>query len=610
MSNVTALVPTQDTVQEFQVATSVPNPEIGAFAGGAVSFTSKSGSNAFHGSLYEYLRNTVLDGNNFFNNRSGVPRSQLVQNQFGTTVGGLIAKNHTFFFFNYEGFARRNGISFQGRVPTPAELSGDFRMDPPIYDPLTGQQFTCNGAVNVICPGRIDGTANVMGNVLHYWPVPNANLVGGTLNYSANAAAGVDTNQYNARIDQIVSDKQRLFGRYTYWNINTLPTQYIFGNTSRGPTSAARTRLADHQVVLGDIYSFSPRMVGDFRISYLHAYTPITPADNNVDISQFGPFWAGISSSLTHQQFPAPYIVNTIPSPFAGLDVTNDDSGSNYALAASNTKVMGRHTLKVGADIRRYQFREGQTISAPGFFIFAGIFTGGQLSPAGSGATPIADFVLGAITPTPGESGFQTAVASYATQWYEGYYFNDTFQASARLTINAGLRWGIPDSYTEDKNRNTVLLPQLQNPLVLVGSPQYPSHSDLEAHDHLFAPRLGFAYQLHNRTVLRAGYGINFLPEGVSAVGPWESPINTAFTDVPFGASLSNPLLGKPLLQPIGRNQDAFSTFLGQSIQSADRYKLPRLTRFLTLVACALFGFVLYFACAKFMDLPPSPPGD
>ena len=568
MSNYTVIVPTQDTVQEFRVVTSVPSPEIGALAGGAVSFTSKSGSNSFHGSLYEYLRNTVLDANDFFNNASGVPRPQLVQNQFGVTVGGPIVKNRTFFFFSYERFTRRNGIPSSGRVPTPAELSGDFRADPPIYDPLTRQQFSCNGTLNVICPNRIDATANVMANVLHYWPLPNANLADGTVNYIANAKAGVDTNQYNARIDQILSDKQRLFGRYTYWNINTFPTQYIFGTGSEGPTSAVRGLVAVQQVVIGDVYSFSPSMVGDFRISYLHANTPITPANNNVNISQFGPFWANISSSLTHQQFPAPLIVNTITSPFAGLNVTNNDSGNNYSLAASITKVTGRHMLKFGADVRRYQFREGQTVFAPGFFIFAGIFTGGPLSPPGSGATPIADFVIGAITPDPGVSGFQTAVTAHATQWYQGYYIDDTFLASSKLTISAGLRWDIPGFYTEEHDRNTVLLPQLQNPLVLVNSPQYPSRNDLESHYHLFAPRVGFAYQLHNQTVLRAGYGINFLPQGVSEVGPWYSPINTAFTSTPFGATLSNPLLGQPLLQPVGRDQSALSTFIGQNIQS------------------------------------------
>ena len=568
MSNDTVLVPTQDMVQEFRVVTSVPTPEIGALSGGAVSFTSKSGSNAFHGSLYEYLRNTILDANNFFNNLSGIPRPQLVQNQFGGTISGPIVRNRTFFFFNYERFTRRNGIPFSGRVPTPAELNGDFGADPPIYDPLTHQQFTCNGMLNVICPNRIDPTANVMANVLHYWPLPNANLAGGTVNYIANAKAGVDTNQYNARIDQVLSDKQRLFGRYTYWNINTSPTQYIFGTNSGGPTSAVRGLVADQQVVIGDVYTFNPNTVGDFRVSYLHASTPITPANNDVNLSQFGPFWAGISSSLTHQQFPAPYLVNTISSPYAGLDVTNNDVGNDYSLAASITKVTGRHTLKFGADVRWYKFREGQTVFAPGFFIFAGIFTSGALSPPGSGATPIADFVLGLITPAPGVSGFQTAVTSHATQWYQGYYFNDTVQASSKLTLSAGLRWDIPGSYTEENGRNTVLLPQLQNPLVLVNSPQYPSSHDLESHYHLFAPRIGLAYRLHDQTVLRAGYGINFLPQGVGVVGPWESPINTAVTSVPFGGTLSNPLLGQPLLQPIGRNQDAFSSFIGQSIQS------------------------------------------
>src|ERR1700690_3793447 len=294
LSNSTVLVPAQDVVQEFRVVTSVPSPEFGGFSGGVVSFTSKPGSNAFHGSAYEYLRNTVLDSNNFFNNASGVSRPQLIQNQFGGTMGGPIAKNRTFFFFNYERLTRRNGIPSEGRTPTPAELSGDFRADPPIYDPQTGLQFVCNGVLNVICANRIDPTANVMANVLHYWPAPNANLAGGAVNYSVNAAAGVDTNQYNARIDQVVSDKQRVFGRYTYWDVNTHPTQFVFGTPENGPTSLVNGLVADQQVVIGDVYTFNPTTIGDVRLSYLRASTPLTPQNNEVNLSQFGPFWAGI----------------------------------------------------------------------------------------------------------------------------------------------------------------------------------------------------------------------------------------------------------------------------------------------------------------------------
>ena len=573
MSNATVLVPTQDMVQEFRVVTSVLGPEFGGLSGGVVSFTSKSGSNAFHGSAYEYLRNTVLDANNFFNNETGIPRSQLVQNQFGVTIGGPIVKDHTFFFFNYERLTRRNGIPYEGRTPTPAELSGDITGDPPIYDPLTGQQFACNGVLNMICPNRIDPTANVMANVLHYWPAPNANLDGGAVNYSVNAKAGVDTNQYNARVDQILSDKQRIFGRYTYWKINTHPTQYVFGTTGGGPQSANLGLVKDQQVVIGDAYTFTPTTVGDFRISYLRALTPISPANPHVDLSQFGPFWAGISPSLTHQQFPDPIIVGTLPLPYAGMDVTTDYAANNYALSASLTKILGRHTLKFGADLRRYDFRDALTVSASGLFVFAGIFTFGPLSPPGSGATPIADFLLGDITPVPGTSGFQTAEDAHARQYYQGYYANDTLQFSHKLTINAGVRWEIPGSYTEADDRNTVLLPQLQNPLVLVHSPQYPSRQDLESHYRLFAPRVGLAYQLNKQTVIRAGYGINFLPQGVGVAGPWYSPINFATTSVPFGGTLSDPLPNVPLLQPIGRNESGLSTFIGQSIQSRIPYQ-------------------------------------
>ena len=558
LSNDTVLVPTQDTVQEFRVVTSVPSPEFGGFSGGVVSFTSRSGSNAFHGSAYEYLRNTVLDANGFFNNESGVPRSQLVQNQFGVTIGGPIIKKRTFFFFSYERFTRRNGIPFEGRTPTPAELSGDFRADPAIDDPQTGQQFVCNGVLNVICLDRIDPAANTMANILHYWPVPNASLAGGAVNYSVNAAAGADTDQYNARIDHIVSDKQRVFGRYSYWDINTHPTQYLFGTTGGGPTSLVSSLVRDQQVVIGDVYTFGPTMVGDFRVSYLRARTPITPPNNNVDLSQFGPVWAGISGSLTHQQFPDPIVIGTITYPYAGMDVTTNDAANNYAISASLTRIVGRQTLKVGADLRRYDFRRALTVSASGLFVFAGIFTG----------NPIADFVLGDVTPVPGSSGFQTAVNSHAYQYYQGYFANDTVQFSHKLTINLGVRWDIPGSYTEADDRNTALLPQLQSPLVLVRSAQYPSRHDLESHYRLFAPRLGLAYQFGVQTVVRAGYGINFLPQGVGVAGPWYSPINSAETDVPFGGTLSNPLLGSPVLQPIGRNESALSTFIGQSIQS------------------------------------------
>lgn len=566
--NTSNIVPTQDAIQEFRVSTNTLSPDFGATAGGVVELTSKSGTNIFHGGAYEYLRNTKLDANNFFNNAAGIARSQLVQNQFGATVGGPVKRNKAFFFFNYERYTRRNGVPYEALVPTPAQLSGDFRGYSPIYDPTTGKQFQCNGVLNVICPNQIDPVANRMANILHYWPTPNANLNGGAINYVVNAAAGADTNQYNQRFDYSISDNQKLFVRYTYLHIDTLPTTYNLDTTSQGPRSLPRGLDAAHQAVIGDTYSINATTVADVRLGYMRAFTPVTPPANNIDLSQFGPFWAGIQNQLTYRQLPIPYILGTAAAPYVAADLSNDGLSNNYSIDGSITKVIGKHTFKAGLDLRRYDFRFTQISAASGLFVFAGLFTGGPLTPAGSGATPVADFDLGLITPLAGTSAFQTTRDSYSTDYYQGYYFNDTFQVTPKLTLTLGVRWELPGSYKERHNLDTVLLPQLSNPLALVASPQYPSDHDLVSHNHLFAPRLGLAYRLTNKTVVRLGYGINFLPQWVSAAAPYTSPVNAAVTNVPLFGTLSNPLLTQPLVQPAGRTPGGLAQFLGQSISS------------------------------------------
>jgi len=565
--NASNLVPTQDAIQEFRVETNVLSPEFGATAGGVVELSSKAGGNAFYGSLYEYLRNTHLDANDYFNNASHIPRSKLIQNQFGGAVGGPIIKDRLFFFFSYEHYTRRNGVPFQALVPTPAQLSGDFTANSPIYDPTTGQRFTCNGVLNVICSNRIDFTANEMANVLHYWPTPNANLSGGAINYVTNATAGADSGQYNGRVDYALSEKQKIFARYTYQNINTAPTTYIFGNT-QGPSSLPRGMDITHQAVIGDTYAINSTTVADLRVSYLRSYSPTTPPRNNIDLSKFGPFWANIQSSLTYRQLPIAYILGTTAAPYVAADLSNDGLSNNYMIGASVVKVLGRHSLKAGADLRRYDFRFSQISAASGLFAFAGLFTGGALTPPGAGATAIADFDLGLITPVAGTSAFQAVKDTYSIDYYQGYYLNDIWQASSRLTLNLGVRWELPGSYKERHNLDTVLLPQLADPVVLVASDQYPRDHDLVSHNHLFAPRVGVSFRAASQTALRAGYGINFLPQWATSAAPYTSPINAAVTNVPFGGTLSNPLLGQPVLQPIGRAPGGLLQFRGQSIAS------------------------------------------
>ncbi len=162
-NNLNAFIPSQDVVQEFRVVTNNVPAEYGNYAGGVVNITTKSGTNAFHGTAYEYLRNKVLDANDFFSQLNGLPRAPLVQNQFGATIGGPIRKDNTFFFFGWEREVIRSTADAISTVPTPGELKGDFSAPglPVIYDQSQpgDPQFQCNGVLNVICPNRLDQTA-------------------------------------------------------------------------------------------------------------------------------------------------------------------------------------------------------------------------------------------------------------------------------------------------------------------------------------------------------------------------------------------------------------------------------------------------------------------
>jgi hypothetical protein len=572
--NTSSLVPTQDAIQEFRVESSVVNAQYGMFGGGVISFATKSGTNRIHGSAYEYLRNTVLDANNFFNNGTNVPRSKLIQNQFGAEGGGPIRRDLAFFFISYEGFRLAQGIPNAGRIPTPAELSGNFTADPPIYDPSTGSQFSCNGTLNVICPDRIDPTANYMGNGLKYWPAPNANSAG--INFSEDGTSGSANDQVNLRIDATLTPKQTVFGRYTYWNANQQPTRFFSDTT--GPSSGPSVKNKTQLIVLGDTYTPSPSTVANVRLSYLRYVTSVTPVVTNADLSAFGPFYAAIENQVTYREYPNVAVASTIGQPFSFLNVTNGSPFNNYVVSGSVTKVIGRHSLTFGGEFRRMEEYFNQTTGPTGIFNFAGVFTGcaatcttptgapSAPTPPGSGATPIADFLLGKIASSAGftEIYFPADVSNYG-----GVYAGDTYQIRPKLTLTYAVRWEMPGGFLEKHDRNTVLLPNQSNPLQLVNSSTYHSRSDMTPHRDLFSPRLGVVYQFAPATIVRAGYSLAFLPQFTDyGAGPGSSPINAATTFVGSGAQLSSPLGGSTtLLQPVGRSYDG-SQYLGQTISS------------------------------------------
>src|SRR5579862_7601544 len=214
-NNLNSYIPSQDVVQEFRVETNNVPAEYGNYAGGVVNITTKSGTNAFHGTAYEYLRNKVLDANDFFSQRNGLPRAPLVQNQFGATIGGPIRKDNTFFFFGWEREVIRSTADATSTVPTAAELAGNFTAPglPPIYDHSQpgAPQFQCNGVLNEICPNRLDQTALKL--LATSYPAPKGpNAAGIVNNFISTYGIGGINNQYNARVDHRFSDKDSLFG--------------------------------------------------------------------------------------------------------------------------------------------------------------------------------------------------------------------------------------------------------------------------------------------------------------------------------------------------------------------------------------------------------------
>ncbi len=579
-----ALIPAQDSVQEFRVLTNSLGPEFGDTSGGIVNLLTRSGTNAFHGGAYEFLRNKVLNANTFFGNEFAQPRAAFTQNQYGVNVGGPIWRDKTFFFFNWENFALRQGNTYVSTVPTQAERNGDFSASgSPIYDALTtcglpgtpdcapGQPTRQQFAGNIVPQDRISPTAAALLESL--WPLPNASGVSN--NFSTTYSSGTNSKQFNGRVDQNLSEKQRIFGRYSFWSSTSPPVDPF--NEGNGLGSSFQT----NQAVLGDTYAFSPSTVGDLRIAFLRFLFNYTPQSFGVDQTKFG-LPASYNEQEPLRNNPDPCVAGFSDFCSQNMAVIVLNANNSYSIMPSVTKIFGRHTLKAGAEIRRMEFNFAQTTTASGFYNFDNLMTSANPFSPGSTGFSMASFLLGY-----GSSGTLSQPARTAgVQYYQGYYLGDTFQLNQRLTMNYGVRWELPGPWTERHDRQVVFLPDQASPLAaptglplmgnvaLVNSSAYSSRDSQQFHWRLFAPRIGFAYRATSQTVVRAGYGVFYVPDDASFFSaPWISPINsaaTAWLTSLNGGATPNATLSSPfpsgIAQPIGRNPNYQSTLYGTSM--------------------------------------------
>jgi hypothetical protein len=592
--NLTALVPTQDSLQEFKVATNNLSPEYGRFAGGVVNFTTKSGTNDLHGTAWEYLRNKELNANTFFNNMNGTPTGAFTQNQFGFNLGGPVyipklydGRNKTFFFVNYEGFRLRQGVSTTETVPTAAERNGDLSALSQAYDPLT----TCG----VGAPGLPDCPASERGNrlpfagnqiptnrinptsltMLKLYPMPNVN--GDGFNWVGNSSQGGNNNETVVHLDQNVSEKQHISARYTYWGNLNLPNDPMGTGVCQ---DRCQETFSTNNFVLSDTYSFTPTLIMQVHASYQRFSYDRTPETLGYDLTQLG--WpASLNSEVVFRSLPIPIIsgfdtANTFGSAGAGsVIVARND---NYRIAVDLTKIAGNHTMQFGGEWLRLTNNYAQSNNPSGSFNFGPDLTAANgINPGGSGEG-LATFLLG--YPTGGGLGSPALVAGQ--QLYPAVYFNDTWHVTPRWTLNMGVRWEHSGPWTERHDRMSFFNPSQPNSVLAAAGIYAPGNIDLvnSTYDSYrsnivpnwmqYSPRVGTAFQITSKTVFHAGYGIFWLPNDVaSEYAPNSDPINSIGTNIassPYpgvpGAVISNPFPNGVVLPP-GRDPSYALALLG-----------------------------------------------
>lgn len=611
------LVPSQDIVQEFRVLTNDVSPEYGRFGGGVIAMTTKSGTNQLHGELYEYLRNTSLNANDWFNNYRGLPRPKLNLNQYGIDLGGPIQHNKTFFFMGWEGFAQRTANSTVGSSPTPAELSGNFSQTGlyPIYNPYscTTNQANCTRTQfpgNIIPTTMIDPDAVNILNLLR--PPPNAagTISGGNIQNNIIEPARSspnDYNEYNLRIDHSFSDNNRMFGSYINWHKNAA------GVSAYGNLVGNRGGQSSQQGVIGDTWALSPTTVTDIRIAFNRfGATSLPFSCCNFDFGkEIGPGWSPYNKASTYPELPTPNIVgllnnSTVP--------TIQEADNNYDLLGDITMIRGNHTLLFGGELRDIQWSYVQSNSSGVTFSVGNGWTTDVPNAKSSDKTgnSIASMLLGLVD----NASTQQPSFAQGLMWYGALYAEDTWRMNSKLTWDLGVRWEQPGSFKENYDRLTTMELNLPQPamtaacsadpncsalhssitggLAYTNSPQYSGRDWQNLHWKLFSPRLGLIYALNNSTSIRAGYGLSYLPNTVAfSLGPYNDPVNSTITNMtttndggvtpagqygvnggqgtgaftlqnPFPTSTANPY---GMLPPQGRKTD-LTSFLGTGIQS------------------------------------------
>jgi len=514
-----AVVPSLDAVREFKVQTSNYSAEFGRNAGAIVNVTIKSGTNEFHGSAYEFLRNDQLDSRATFayTDRDGDGKADvpiLRQNQFGATIGGPVVKDRTFFFFSYEGWRVRKAQAPRSVVPTDLERAGDFSQTnglDELIDPETGEAF----ANNRIPASRLDP---VMGNILSLLPQPNFDDPGTRQNFLSSPPNRIDRDQFDVRGDHRFSERDSMFARFSW---------YDFQNLDAGPFSGIEDDILDEasnfhdnfgrHMTVSETHVFGPSLINEFRVGWKYL-KPNRRSPSNVPLAE-----ANERLGITGVTVPteAPVFGASRLEFTGGLGFQNMGTGffrpnikdiATWQFVDNLTWYKGNHSVKFGADLRWEESNifGGQWVR--GGWRFNGRYTNISLG----------DALLG-WTDRLRESDL--VISEYRFQSYM-FYVQDDWKVTPRLTLNLGLRYALRTPWKERLGRyNQMIFDPRSSEFGQIRTADPDGGSTfakalVELDQDNFAPRIGFAWRPGDKWTVRSGVGIFYGGQmGLGAAG-------------------------------------------------------------------------------------------
>lgn len=534
----TGVFPSVDAIQEFRIMAQGYPAEYGRVLGGVLNTAFKGGSNNFHGTAYEFARNSLFDSSDYFSNKNKVALPAFSRHQFGGLISGPIQRNKSFFMLDTELLRQTSYISATSTVPTLLQRTGDFSQTYnssgaliKIYDPYTTTANTSgSGYTRTQAPGNVitSNMSSVAKTLMSYYPEPNTagNSVTGANNYFGHALENTMTNAWDFRIDQALPHNQNIFTRYSERFYDDNPQPY---NGFSASTVVAQDRIEQmdwmHHAVLGYSVALRSNMLFDVRVGFSRALYDYVNAGRGFLASSLG-LPASLNDGGGSPVFP-------VFAPSGYMQLGDRDNRHNafmtYSLMPSFSWTHGHHSVKVGMDSRLIRVNDHETRDASGYFAFSNSYTQGPdpATASSSAGNSLASMLYGVGSGDLYQNFKDVAAQSY----YFGIYAEDDWHPTSRLTISYGLRYDLDTPRTERYNRINFFDPDAASPLAgssgiaslkgglvfvgVNGRNRYQFKPDANN----LAPRLGITYLITPQTVVHVSGGIVYGPSAQAAAG-------------------------------------------------------------------------------------------